>query len=150
MVEEEQAREELGQGLNIMARVDASKVIAMLKLKLKKAEADDKAKVAVGFTAAYALYVHEMIGPTYVTKQLRRKNKQGHIPWQVGGPKFLEGPFRRLQKELVTIISKAYKAGATLRDALMLAGLRLQRESQLACPVDTGNLKNSAFTRIVS
>jgi CRISPR/Cas system-associated exonuclease Cas4 (RecB family) len=38
--------------------------------------------------------------------------------------------------------------GATLAQGLMLAGLRLQRESQLLCPVDTGHLRSSAFTRL--
>lgn len=35
-----------------------------------------------------------------------------------------------------------------MAQALLLAGLRLQRESQLLCPVLTGNLRNSAFTRV--
>ena len=36
----------------------------------------------------------------------------------------------------------------SLEKGLVLAGLRLQRDSQKLVPVDTGNLKGSAFTRL--
>lgn len=39
------------------------------------------------------------------------------------------------------------KIGAGLQRGLKKAGLRLQRESQRIVPVDTGELKGSAFTR---
>jgi hypothetical protein len=90
--------------------------------------------VACGFTAAYALYVHE--------------NLQAHHP--VGKAKFLEEPARLLRRELGSLVAAALKAGKTLGQALLLAGLRLQAEAQRRTPVLTGHLRSSAFTRVES
>ena len=46
------------------------------------------------------------------------------------------------------MIKDALAHGQTTAQALLQAGLRLQRESQLLVPVDTGALKASAFTRL--
>lgn len=88
--------------------------------------------VRVGYTQSYALYVHE--------------NLEAHH--KVGQAKYLEQPARELSGTLVGIVKTALHAGKNLAQALVLAGLRLQRESQLLVPVDTGALKNSAFTRL--
>lgn len=46
-------------------------------------------------------------------------------------------------------ISKAKRVNlAALKKGLVKAGLHLQRASQQVVPVDTGALKNSAFTRV--
>jgi hypothetical protein len=42
-------------------------------------------------------------------------------------------------------LEKSYAKG--FRTGISMAGLLVQRESQLIVPVDTSNLKNSAFTR---
>ena len=88
--------------------------------------------ILVGFTAQYAIYVHE--------------NLYSFHP--VGQAKYLEQPFRLLQEEFKRIIRDGMARGATIEQALLMAGLRLQREAQILTPVDTGNLKNSAFTRV--
>jgi hypothetical protein len=88
--------------------------------------------VVVGFTAAYAIYVHE--------------NLQAYH--KVGQAKFLEQPARTMARDLGRIIAVSLKAGRTLAEALLLAGLQLQRAAQLLCPVDTGALRASAFTRV--
>ncbi len=94
----------------------------------------DRVDVVVGYTQAYALYVHE--------------NLEARHP--VGQAKYLEQPARQLNNDgtLGSIVVAGLKRGLTLGKALLLAGLRLQRESQLLCPVDTGALKGSAFTRL--
>lgn len=92
----------------------------------------DGPSVTVGYTQAYAIYVHE--------------NLEAYHP--VGQAKFLEQPARLLKEVLSDIVRKALSNGQTLVQGLLLAGLRLQRESQQLCPVDTGALKASAFTRI--
>ena len=97
-----------------------------------RAAAGRSVSVSVGYTAAYALYVHE--------------NLEARHP--VGQAKFLEQPARELSAELGRVAAEAVAAGVGLKDALLLAGLRLQRESQLLCPVDTGVLRNSAFTEV--
>mgnify|MGYP006275049749 CR=1 FL=1 len=89
--------------------------------------------VKVGYTAEYAIYVHE--------------NLEAHHP-NGGQAKYLEQPARELRDQLVTIIGEAVKRKATLEQGLLIAGLHLQGESQKLVPVDTGNLRASAFTRI--
>lgn len=106
----------------------------MAKLSLReKAAASQQATVLVGYTANYAVFVHENL-------------EVHHI---VGQAKFLEQPARQLSNDgtLGTIIRDAVQNGKTMGQALLLAGLRLQRDSQQLCPVLTGNLRNSAFTR---
>lgn len=87
----------------------------------------------VGYTAAYATKVHEDM-------------KARHT---VGQAKYLEQPARQLSNtgELATIVTTAVKRGVKLQQAIFIAALRLQRESQKLVPIDTGNLRASAFTR---
>lgn len=88
--------------------------------------------VWVGYEAYYAIYVHE--------------NLQAHHP--VGQAKFLEEPARALRGQMAVIINNALRTGATLDEAMYMGGLYLQAESQRLCPVDTGFLRNSAFTLV--
>ena len=110
-----------------------------------------KPSVIVGYTANYALHVHENIEMKW--KGLPRLPNPPHKGnyWDgsrsPGQAKFLEQPARELRYEFGRIIFEAMKNGATMLQALYIAGLRLQRESQLLVPVDTGNMKASAFTR---
>ncbi len=90
-----------------------------------------KVSVIVGYTANYAVYVHEIKDAKHT----------------IGQWKYLEHPARELRTTLANIVKTAWKRGVKLNKALILAGLRLQRESQKIVPVDTGNLKGSAFTR---
>ena len=62
--------------------------------------------------------------------------------------KFLEEPARVNREVYARIVREALAGGQTLAQALLLAGLRLQRDSQEIVPVDTGMLKASAFTRL--
>lgn len=89
-------------------------------------------KVNVGFTANYAVYVHE--------------NLTAYHP--VGEAKFLENASRALRPQLVQMIADGLRKGANMATVLLLAGLKLQREAQERCPVDTGALRASAFTRV--
>lgn len=149
-----------------------------------KARQDSEAVVAVGYTAAYAIFVHENMNPktlgmnvprpkkggggasTMTDKQRKAffaKMRSGEIedkrPAGLGhywgpadfGPKFLERPARELGRpngELAIIVAKALQAKQTMASALVAAGLRLQRESQQLVPVEFGNLRASAFTRL--
>ena len=51
-----------------------------------------------------------------------------------------------MRGELARIIKAALGANADMQEALMVAGLRLQRESQQLTPVEYSNLRSSAFT----
>jgi hypothetical protein len=132
-----------------MAQIqNLEKVVAKLRELAAKARKEGKASVAVGYTARYALFVHE---------NLRQKLKGQPRPYGLGvywgpngQPKFLEGPARQLRRVLADIIAQALRQGKTMSQALVLAGLRLQRESQERVPVELGNLRASAFTRLES
>lgn len=108
------------------------KVIAQLRAKAAKARQDTKASVAVSFNTNYALVVHE--------------NLEAFHP--VGQAKYLEQPARENQRRYAEIVEKALQQGKTVSQALLLAGLALQRDAQLLTPVDTGLLRNSATTTL--
>jgi len=55
---------------------------------------------------------------------------------------------RGVAKALAALKNQQKKKSAATRRGLKKAGLLLQRESQTLCPVLTGNLRNSAFTRV--
>jgi hypothetical protein len=82
-------------------------------------------------------------------KELKQPRPKGYY-WDPQGQarsKFLEFPARELAGELGWLAAEAFKNGKNLLNALYIAGLHLQRASQSLVPVDTGNLKGSAFTR---
>lgn len=111
---------------------DVKKLTNQLQSLIAKATDDQDVDVVVGYEAAYAVYVHEDL--------------EAHH--EVGQAKYLEQPAREYQPELRAIIVDSLKRGKTLAQSLLLAGLALQRESQALVPIDTGNLKASAFTRL--
>lgn len=117
------------------------------KLKAKYAHVGDpNPAVAVGYAAAYAIYVHENVEMKWKGQPRHKPHKGSYWdPPGRGQAKFLEQPARELSPEFRRIIMEAVSKGASLGRALMLAGMRLLRESQKLVPVDTGNLKASAF-----
>lgn len=122
-----------------MAKIQAIEGLKSLLDKLQRrtaaARRDSRGSVIVGYTQEYAVYVHENL------------NAWHEPPTRA---KYLEGPARQLANSgiLTTIVRTAHRAGQTLLQGLLQAGLRLQRESQGIVPVDTGALRASAFTRI--
>lgn len=117
----------------MMAPIDGlSRVVAALRAKASKVQTGN-VSVIVGFTASYALYVHE--------------NLQAYHP--VGQAKFLEQPLRENREVYARLAREAIGRGRTVGQALVIAGLQLQRDAQQRTPVDTGNLKASAFTRLI-
>lgn len=121
-------------------------VIAKLRNLIRNTQPRDA--VVVGYTAKAALYVHE-----------RREMALAGLPRSSGigvywGPKgragFLLDVAKEMKGTLRQIILEAATRGVPLVRAILMAGLRLQRESQANVPVEYGNLKASAFTRIES
>lgn len=114
-----------------MARVEgADKVRKALQERMQ--QAGRSPSVIVGFTQGYALKVHEDLEAFH----------------RVGKAKFLTDPLHEMQADLARQIKDDCKNGMDLSMALLRAGLRLQRASQLETPVDTGALRASAFTRL--
>lgn len=99
--------------------------------KLRASVQGAKHSVVVGYSATYAIIVHE---------DLTAHHKEGKQA------KFLEGPARIYSREIGETVAKAYATTGNLDQSLLLGGLRLQRLSQQVCPVDTGALKASAYT----
>jgi uncharacterized membrane protein YdfJ with MMPL/SSD domain len=118
-----------------VAKVEGvQQVRAFLREREREAKEASGVTVAVGFSTGYAIYVHE--------------NLTAHHP--VGQAKFLEEPARTMAAEIGRVVREAWAKTRDMGQALLMGGLRLQREAQIRCPVDTGALKNSAFTVIES
>lgn len=137
-----------------MAKIEGLvKHLAQLQKRAAAAKKDNEASVAVGFSAAYALFVHENLeaahGAVYNEKYAEdiaagRKHSRG----EAQQAKFLEQPLRENRSKYAKIIATALKQGKTMAQALLLGGLALQRDSQRITPVDKGFLRASAFTRL--
>ena len=114
----------------------AVEVLRVKKLEGKLKQLEQKARrhsrgVLVGFTAKYALAVHERVD----------------IPHRVGQAKFLEEPAKTRIDEIKTTIRKVATKTGDFGRGLFAGGLLLQRFAQQLVPVNTGFLKSSAFTR---
>lgn len=122
-------------------------LVQELKNRAQTARGEGRVVVAVGYATNYAIHVHENIEMKWAGLP-RKKPSKGNYWGPSGQAKFLEMPARRLSRDgvLGQIIATAMSNGATLSEALILAGQRIQRDSQALVPVDTGTLKNSAFT----
>lgn len=146
------------------------KVAYQLRLQAMRARSGgDNPVVAVGYTAAYALPVHEdtemkwqgysrdprirrieMGGdPALARPRPRKREPKGRFwdPQGRAGSKYLENPARAMRRTLGDIIIQGMRRGLTMGQALLMAGMRLLRESQLQVPVDSGNLRASGFCR---
>lgn len=140
-------------------------VILKMQALAAKARLDFDASVSVGFTAKYALYVHEntlMKWRGLPRDRSIRLNSDGTVstgytgngqPGLFWGPtgqaKFLEGPFREFEQELIDmVIQGVVQNKLTMAQSLVRAGLYLQRLAMQRVPVLSGNLRASAFTRL--
>lgn len=129
-----------------MAKVERIKALRDKLKRLERSAGRHAGSVITGYTANYALYVHE-------NKEAR------HAPGKQW--KYLEQPARDLHNsgELAKLARQRVKAGGTLVEGLKIAALRIQAESQRIVPVSgwhpqispprqgSGNLKGSAFTK---
>lgn len=147
------------------------KMVDKLRDRAAKATKETNICAVTGFTAAYTLSVHERVEMKWkglprsgevkhagFDREGKRLVSTGHAAnagkgfyWDPLGraqAKFLEAPAREFANELGEIAAEAAKKGASYAHCLLLPALRLQREAMQLVPVDTGNLKASAFTRL--
>ncbi len=123
-----------------------------LRAMAAKARTEGSASVSVGYVANYAVHVHENLealhGAAYNAAYGGKPGFKSRGPNQQA--KFLERPARQLSDDgtLGRMVFKSLRAKQTMAQALLQAGLRIQRESQLIVPVDSGNLRAGAFTRL--
>jgi hypothetical protein len=108
-----------------------SKLLTEVRERRAKAGKDSKSEVIVGYSAPYAVYVHERL-------DLKHPNGQA---------KFLETPIRTERAEMDAITRKALQGRKTLKEAHLLAAQYLLKKSQELVPVATGALKASGFVR---
>lgn len=113
-----------------MPRLDRVKE---LNRKLKDLQRKAKnVKVVVGYAGVnYAVFVHENLEAFH----------------HVGKAKFLEDPARNKASDIANVIRDRFRQTGNMRQSLIVGGLLLQRESQKEVPIDTGNLRASAFTK---
>ena len=124
-------------------------VAAKLKKMANEAAQAQKLSCVIGYTAAYALFVHECVDE--VLRGIPRPAPSKGLFWDPQGKaesKFLEGPAREFEKVIAEIVAKTFQETGKLGKSLYMGGLFLQRQSMKRVPVDTGNLKASAFTRL--
>lgn len=114
-----------------MVKIDGLAKLQTQLRDLGRQSDNDNEGVVVGYTQVYALRVHE---------DLEAHHKPGKQA------KFLEQPAREYSQEISRIIKETYKRTKSMTKSLLAGGLFLQRQSQKIVPVDTGALKNSAFT----
>ncbi len=108
-------------------------LLAKLRDRAAAARKESGASVIVGYAgASYGIFVHE--------------NLEAHHT--VGQAKFLEQPARENRDKYAQLVVDQLKKGRTMGQALVIAGMSLQADSQRLVPVDTGNLRASAFTRL--
>lgn len=112
--------------------VGATELMQKFARMRRESRALDNVACVVGYTAKYSLAVHEDLATFHAQ----------------GQAKYLEAPARLLRPVIADIVLKAKLRGLTTGQCLLLAGLKLQRESQLLVPVDTGFLRGSAFTKL--
>jgi hypothetical protein len=105
---------------------------ARLRNLAKESQKHDTSAVSVGYTAPYAIYVHEDL-------------TAHHEPGKKA--KFLSGPARRLARELGELVAAKKRKGATMLEAHIAAARRLLEESRIEVPVDTSFLQKSWFIR---
>ncbi len=114
---------------------------------LTKSRKEDNVSVSVGYTANYALWVHENT-QMKLKGQPRPKGRGNYWdPPGRGQSKFLEEPARTKRDDIIRVVKEVALAGGSLSQALAVGGMRLIRESSKLVPVNVGNLKNSWFVR---
>lgn len=109
-----------------------TQLLAKLRDRAAAAHKDSGASVIVGYTQQYAVYVHENLEAHHTS----------------GQAKFLEQPARENKEKYAKLACDQLQKGRTMAQALVVAGMSLQADSQRLVPVDTGALRASAFTRL--
>jgi hypothetical protein len=140
-----------------MARIEGAKELqAKFKKRIVRAERDHRVAVLVGYyNAKYALYVHENREMKWKGRERMGRRPDGSArkgkywdPQGKGQSQYLIQPYREKINQIRKIYRTIYSRTKDLALGLVIAGQFLQRESQQLVPVDSGNLKGSAFTEV--
>lgn len=118
-----------------------------LELELKKRKAETAQGIQVGYSAPYAIYVHEAVEMRLWGKP--RKSGIG-VYWDPLGEaqaKFLETPARTKRKQLEAHMQTVAKNTNSVRRGMKAFGDLLLKESKKLVPVETGALRDSGYVR---
>lgn len=106
-------------------------VLTELRKRRSRAVGDGLSTTKVGYSAPYAVPVHERLDV--------------HHP--IGQAKFLEQPIRTEAKPMADIIRSRLRARERLKAAQLAAAKHLMKVSLQLVPVDTGMLRDSWFIK---
>ncbi len=106
----------------------------LTELRKRRREGEQKSEIRIGYTAEYAVPVHE----------------RTDLHHEHGQAKFLEQPIRTEEKKMADIIRAKLQARKSLQEAQLEAGKHLLSVSLTLVPVDTGELKASGFVKAIS
>lgn len=118
----------------VLETVGMERLKAALTARKLTARRDSNLRLEVGFSAEYAIYVHEDLTAFH----------------PVGQAKYLEQPLRQNRPVYAKIVRDEMRRGRSLRQAMRTAGFALLRDAKELVPVDTGFLKSSGFVRVVA
>jgi len=136
--------------------------LTRLLRKLEKYEREsmrqNNGNVVVGYSASYAVYVHENLAATHgeafnarhageITAGAGRKKGERRVVSRGAGQqaKFLERPAREHKLTIAQMVVNGMKNGASLMKSLLGAGSFLLTKSREIVPWQTGNLYRSGF-----
>lgn len=108
-------------------------LIRQLTARQLTARRDSSLVLVIGFSAAYAIYVHENLEVVHTN----------------GQAKFLETVLRRNRAYYAKIVADKIRQKKGLKFAMLAAGRAVLRDAQELVPVDTGNLKESGFVQVI-
>lgn len=123
----------MASAIKAVANIDGvDKVIVSIeKMSIKGKK---KLTLNIGYEADYAIYVHENLNARHIN----------------GRAKFLEKPARMLSKKISDMVKDTLQRKRGLEEGLMKSGNMLLDASKKEVPVDTGNLRDSGFVKVVS
>lgn len=108
------------------------------------------ARIDVGFTAPYAIFIHEFSNPKTLGAGVPRPSGIGEYwgPPQFG-PKYLESTLREFGGEARRIIREAVKGGKTVAQGMFYAAQMILRIAKSRVPVEHGELRDSGVAKVV-
>lgn len=109
--------------------IDAAGAFARLEARAAKVAGARPAALGVVFAAPHAAAAHE---------DLEAAHPGG------GRAKFLESAARDLAPDAARFVAEEVRRGRTLAEALRAFAERVKAEARARCPVDTGELRDSA------
>lgn len=108
-------------------------------------------RATLGFSAPYAIYVHENMEQKWRGLPRRPNPPKSGVYWgPAGEPKYLTRTLAAMRSSgrIRKIIVGTLDQGRSLREAVVGAMIEVIKEASLRVPVDTGLLRSSGFVQV--